>query len=96
MLRPMSPQIPSQGEESNVGLTVGMRVRITQQIAARHYAFNAPVEGTVVDIEHRPTGSWFAHGVDDKLWLSRVVLRKDDGEISTLNLDEHSQIERLS
>ena len=77
-------------------LTPGTRVRITQQIAARHYAFLAPVEGVVIDARARPTGSWFAHGVADKLWLDRIVLRKADGEISTLNLDEHSKVEILN
>lgn len=95
MLAGMSPQIPSRDEQNDAALTVGTRVRITQQIAARHYAFDAPVEGTIVDIDSRPTGSWYTHGVADKLWLDRVVLRKNDGEISTLNLDEHSRIERL-
>jgi hypothetical protein len=69
--------------------------RFTQQIAARHYAFVAPVEGTVIDARSTPTGSWFAHGAADKLWLDRIVIQKDDGEISTLNLDEHSRIERV-
>ena len=77
-------------------LTPGTRVRITQQIAARHYAFLAPVEGVVIDARARPTGSWFAHGVADKLWLERIVLRKADGEVSTLNLDEHSRVEILN
>jgi hypothetical protein len=70
-----------------------MKVRITQQIAARHYTLAAPVEGEVVRIEQRPTGSWFAHSHADKLWLDRVVIRKPDGEITTLNLDEYSAVE---
>ena len=64
-------------------------------VAARHYAFLAPVEGVVVEAKSRPTGSWFAHGEADRLWLDRIVLRKDDGEVSTLNLDEHSRVEVL-
>jgi hypothetical protein len=73
-------------------LKPGARVRITQQIAARDYSLSTPVEGTVVRYEQRPTGSWFAHGAKDKLWLDRVVLRKKDGEISTLNLDEYTVV----
>lgn len=73
-------------------LKPGARVRVTQQIAAREYALATPVVGTVVRYEQRPTGSWFAHGAKDKLWLDRVVLRKQDGEISTLNLDEYSVV----
>lgn len=71
-------------------LVPGRKVRITQEITARHYSFAAPVEGTIVRVERRPTGSWFAHGEADKLWLDRIVLQKSDGEITTVNLDEHS------
>ena len=77
----------------SVSFKPGDRVRVIQQIAARHYALTAPVEGTVVRIERKPTGSWFAHGAKDKLWLDRIVLKKDDGEISTLNLDSFSHLE---
>jgi hypothetical protein len=74
-------------------LKPGAKVRVTQQIAARTYSWSTPVTGTVVAFEQKPTGSWFAHSKNDKLWLDRLVLRKDDGEISTLNLDEFSHIE---
>ena len=74
-------------------LVPGARVKITQQIPARHYAWSADVRGTVVDFEQKPTGSWFAHSKNDKLWLDRLVLRKDDGEMTTLILDDYSRIE---
>ena len=32
------------------------------------------------------TGSWFAHSRNDRLWLDRLEIQKDDGEITTLNL----------
>ncbi|MGN6505336.1 MAG: hypothetical protein ACTHM6_07210 [Tepidisphaeraceae bacterium] len=76
-------------------LVPGAKVRITQQIAARHYTLPAVIVGTVVSYQQRPTGSWFAHARDEKLWLDRVVLRKEDGEISTLNLDDYTNIELL-
>ena len=74
-------------------LKPGAKVRVTQQIAARDYTWSTPVSGTVVDFEQKPTGSWFAHSKNDRLWLDRLVIRKADGEISTLNLDEFSHIE---
>ena len=42
-------------------LVPGARVRVTQQIAARHYAWPIVVEGVVVEYAQRETGSWFAH-----------------------------------
>jgi hypothetical protein len=76
-------------------LKPGARVRVTQQIAARHYAWANEVVGTVTDYEQKQTGSWFAHAKDDKLWLDRLTVRKDDGEMTMLNLDEFSHIEVL-
>src|SRR5438874_904301 len=74
-------------------LVPGTRVKVTQQIAGRDYAWPADVKGVVVDFKQSPTGSWFAHSKGDRLWLDRLVLRKDDGEITTLNLDEFTHID---
>ena len=74
-------------------LKPGARVKVTQQIAARDYTWTSEVRGTIVDFQQKQTGSWYAHSKDDKLWLDRLVVRKDDGEISTLNLDDYSHIE---
>jgi hypothetical protein len=72
------------------------RVKVTQQIAARHYALTSDVTGTVVEYEQKQTGSWFAHSKNDKLWLDRLLIRKDDGELTTLNLDDYSHVEILA
>ena len=74
-------------------LRPGAQVKVTQQIPARDYDWTSEVRGTVVSYEQKQTGSWFAHSRGDKLWLDRLTLRKDDGELTTLNLDEFSRIE---
>jgi hypothetical protein len=74
-------------------LRPGSRVKVTQQIAARDYAWISEVTGTVVSYEQKQTGSWFAHSRGDKLWLDRLTLKKPDGELTTLILDEFSNIE---
>ncbi len=74
-------------------LRPGARVKVTQQIAARDYAWVSEVRGTVVSYEQKQTGSWFAHSRGDKLWLDRLALRKDDGELTTLVLDEFSHVD---
>ena len=76
-------------------LRPGVRVKVTQQIAARDYAWSSEVRGTVLEYEQQQTGSWFAHSKNDKLWLDRLLLRKEDGELTTLNLDEYSHVEIL-
>ncbi len=83
----------TSGSELRAALQPGMSVLITQQIPHRDHTWTNQVRGTVVSYEQQPTGSWYAHGKDDKLWLDRLVLRKADGEIVSLNLDEYSKVE---
>ena len=77
-------------------LVAGAKVKVTQQIAARDRTWTTLVQGTVVSYGQRKTGSWFAHSKDDKLWLDRLLIRKDDGELLALNLDDYTHIEVLS
>ncbi len=74
-------------------LVPGVKVKVTQQIAGPNYAWSSAVQGTIVNYQQKQTGSWYAHSKDDKLWLDRLRLRKADGELTTLNLDEYSHIE---
>lgn len=82
-------------QSSEINIKPGMRVRVTQQIAFAKHSTNTTVEGTVVRFGQQKTGSWFAHAKDDKLWLDRIELKKDDGEIVVCNLDQLSRVEAL-
>ena len=64
-------------------------------IPTRHDSYEAEVVGIVESWEELPTGSWYAHGRQDKLWLKRLKLRKADGEITLLVLDDSTQIAKL-
>jgi len=77
-------------------LVPGARVKVIQQIAARNYTWATEITGTIVDFAQKETGSWFAHSRDDKLWLDRLLLRKEDGELTTLILDDYSVLEVLA
>ena len=77
-------------------LQPGQRVRIVQTIDRRDRDWRTTVTGVVRAVEPQKTGSWFAHGKDDKLWLLRVRLVKDDGEVTVLNVDPRTQIEPLA
>lgn len=78
------PQTPPE-------LALGQRVTVTQQV--QHKGWTASVTGVIESLEQRKTGSWFAHAKDDKLWLDRLVLKKDDGEIVVCNLDPYTRVE---
>lgn len=74
-------------------LSPGTRVRVTQQMPQVEKVWTTCVDGTVVRWRQSTTGSWFAHARNDRLWLDRLELRRDDGELVTLNLDRYSVIE---
>jgi hypothetical protein len=74
-------------------LAPGTRVRVVQQLPHSDRVWTAATEGAVVRYRQAMTGSWFAHARGDRLWLDRLELRLDDGEIVTLNLDQYSVIE---
>ncbi len=79
-------------------LVPGTRVRVRQSIERREGPWIAEVEGEVIEIQDRPTGSWYARGKRDRFghadryWLKRLKLRKEDGEITLLALDEGSEV----
>lgn len=73
----------------------GQRVRVTQQTPRQTGVLTIAVEGTIVRFGQAKTGSWYAHSRDDKLWLDRLEIRKDDGELVVFNLDRYSVVESL-
>jgi len=90
---PLLATFPDMDVQKPNTLKPGQQVRVTQQIAARDHTWTSDVRGTVVDFSQKQTGSWYAHSKDDKLWLDRLTLRKTDGELITLNLDDYTKIE---
>jgi len=68
---------------------------VTQQTPLRDRTWSEVVEGTVVRFRQAKTGSWFAHARGDRLWLDRLEVQRDDGELVVLNLDQFSVIESL-
>src|SRR5947207_6458556 len=74
-------------------IKAGANVLVTQQIPHRDRTWTNEVRGTVVSYEQKQTGSWFAHSKNDKLWLDRLTVRKPDGELLTLNLDDYSRVQ---
>ena len=73
----------------------GTPVRVRQMMTHRGQAVPVDVVGTVESWEDKPTGSWYAHGKKDRLWLKRLKLRKVDGEFTNLVIDDSTHIARL-
>ena len=73
----------------------GTPVRVREVTERRGQPIQVETVGVVEEWEELPTGSWFAHGKNDKLWLQRMKLRKVDGEISLIVVDDGTSIARL-
>lgn len=73
----------------------GMRVRVTQQMPQADKVWTNSIEGVVTRMRQAKTGSWYARAHDDKLWLDRLEIRKADGELVTLVLDQYSLVDCL-
>ena len=80
---------------AELNLKPGQRIRVERTIRTREGDWKTSVEGEVVYVEHRPTGSWFAHGKNDKLWLQRVRIKKSDGELAELVLERDAKVKVL-
>jgi hypothetical protein len=74
-------------------LVPGAKVKVIQQIAGRDYTWTSETVGTVESFDQQMTGSWYAHSKNDRLWLDRLTLKKADGELITLNLDDYSVVQ---
>ena len=70
----------------------GQRIIVTQQIPQRERVWTTRAECTVVRFDQQTTGSWFAGSKDDRLWLDRLLARKDDGEQVMFVLDQYTHV----
>jgi len=73
----------------------GTPVQVKETIRRRGVPLETQVIGLVEAWEDLPTGSWYANGKDDKLWLKRLRLRKADGEVTLLVIDDLASIAKL-
>lgn len=87
----------------NRQLPEGTPVRVQQESRTGRGVFGtSETFGTVVTWRHEPTGAWYAQNGDPntpnaggKLQLLRLSLRKLDGEITDLVIDDLTSIAKL-
>jgi len=73
----------------------GTPVCVSETTLRRDEPIETKVIGVVEAWEDMPTGSWFAQGKNDRLWLKRLRLRKADGEVTILVVDDGTAIAKL-
>jgi hypothetical protein len=76
------------------GLKPGQRVRITQTVRMNsRREWKTTVEGTFRAVNYLATGIATQRVPQDDIVVVTVHFTKDNGELSSITLDEHTQIE---
>jgi hypothetical protein len=76
--------------------TPGTRLRVTQFVRVGHRRWLTQVEGAVDGEGRRPVGGIEMGGKAAYVQQSTLRLRRDDGEITEIALDEETKIETLA
>jgi len=77
-------------------LRPGDRVELQHQVKVGFRAWTSTTVGTVVRAERRRHGLHHDRSRDDKVFSDLLVLRRDDGELTTVTLDEFSDLRLVS
>jgi hypothetical protein len=75
------------------GLKPGQRIRITQTVRVGEQTWTTTVEGVYRDTNYLATGLSTSRVPEDDLVVPAVHFTKDNGELSSITLDEKSKIE---
>ena len=90
--RPVSPQLVSVLKR----LQVGQRIRITQTVRVGQQQWQTIAEGAFRGVNYLATGLSTQRVPEDDIIVPTVHFTKDNGELSSITLDEHSRIEILA
>jgi hypothetical protein len=77
-------------------LKPGNRVEVLHQVKVGIRTWMTKTVGEVVSFERRRHGLHFRRSVDDKAFSDLIVLKLADGSLTTVTMDEFSQLRRLS
>ena len=76
-------------------LEAGERVQLTHEVIVGNQRWPATITGTVVKTERRRHSLHYHRNFDDKVFSDLVILELDDGERTTVTLDEFTELKRV-
>ena len=71
------------------------RIELKHEVKVGFRSWENVTAGTVVRTERRRHGLHHRRNRDDKVFSDVIVLRRDDGELTTVTLDEFSELTKL-
>ncbi len=91
----MSTQIDSRRLFED--LREGDRLEVVHEVkVGSSKTWKTKTVGTVVRTERRRQGLHFRRNPDDKVFADLIVLRRDDDELTTVSMDEFTELKRLN
>ena len=76
-------------------LQEGDQVELKHEVKVGFRSWESVIQGEVVHAERRRHGLHYSRNHDDKVYSDVVVLKRPDGELSTVTLDEFSVLRKL-
>jgi len=73
----------------------GARLRVTQHVRVGHRRWLTEVEGVVVSEGRRPVGGIEMGGKASYCQQKTLHLKRDDGELTEVALDEETQVQEI-
>lgn len=94
---PAYPLTQTEAESRDLAahLQPGDRIEATHEVKVGLKRWTAKTIGTVVRCERRRHGLHFRRSVDDKVFSDYIVVRRDDGELTTVTMDEFTVLRRV-
>jgi hypothetical protein len=81
--------------ETFAALQPGDRVQVDHEVKVGFRRWHSTTVGTVVSKDRRRHGLHFRRNSDDKAFSDVIILKRDDGELTTVTLDEFSDLRKL-
>jgi hypothetical protein len=76
-------------------LQPGDRVEVLHEVKVGFRTWSSRTTGTVVSKDRRRHSLHFNRNFDDKVYSDVLVLKRDDVELTTITLDEFSELRKL-
>ena len=76
-------------------LQPGDKVRLQHEVKVGFRTWSTKTVGEVVEARRRRHGLHYQRNFDDKAFSDVIVLKRDDGELTTVTLDEFSVLQKL-
>jgi hypothetical protein len=87
--RPLPAELKQRVEQ----LKPGQRIRITQTVRVGEQTWTTAVDGVYRDVNYLVTGLSTSRVPEDDIVIPAVHFTKDNGELSSITLDEQTKIE---